>query len=159
MSRKEDLKPAKEKPIAKVKPQIQSKRQIKESSSCTNQSRNFPLNTPLKAARRASVSAMRHTKTISNSSNKPEDQEAIDKLETSVRNTAADTIDVTIDAKDSIKSRIKKKSHDIKNTKDIKTGTRTIKKADRSIKSTTETSKVAAKSATEAAKQSAMASQ
>ena len=64
-----------------------------------------------------------------------------------------------MDAKDSIAKRIKKKSPNIKNTKDIKSSTRTIKKADRTIKSATEASKIAAKSSTEAAKQSAMASQ
>ena len=159
VSRKEDLKPAKEKPVAKVKPQIQSKRQIKEASNISEQSKRMPLNTPLKAARRASISAMRHARTITDSSNKPEDQEAIDKLETSARNISADTVDAALDTKDSVKRRIKKKSPDIKNTKDIKTSTRTIKKADRTIKSTAEASQVATKSATEAAKQSAMASQ
>ena len=159
VSRKEDLKPAKEKFVAKAKPQLQTKRQIKETSDITEQNRSIPLNTPLKAARRASVSVMRHAKTISDNSNKPEDQDAIDKLETTARNTTADAVDVASDAKDSIARRIKKKSPDIKNTKDIKSGTRTIKKADRTIKSTTEASKIAAKSSTEAAKQSAMASQ
>ena len=159
VSRTEELKPAKEKFFAKAKPQLQTKRQIKETSEITEQNRSVPLNTPLKAARRASVSAMRHAKTISDSSNKPEDQEAIDKLETTARNTASDTVDIALDAKDSIAKRIKKKSPNIKNTKDIKSGTRTIKKADRTIKSTTEASKIAAKSSTEAAKQSAMASQ
>ena len=159
VSRTEDLKPAKEKPVAKAKPQIQSRRQIKEASDIKEQNSSVPLNTPLKAARRASISTMRHAKTISDSSNKPEDQEAIDKLETTARNTAADTADVVLDTKDSLKRHIKKKSPDIKNKKDIKSGARTIKKADRSIKSATEASQVAAKSATEAAKQSAMASQ
>ena len=74
----------------------------------------------LKAARRASISAMRHAKTISDSSNKPEDQEAIDKLETTARNTAADTADVVLDTKDSLKRYIKKKSPDIKNKKNVK---------------------------------------
>ena len=148
VSRKEDLKPAKKKPVAKAKPQLQTKRQIKETSEITEQNRSAPLNMPLKAARRASISAMRHAKTISDNSNKPEDQEAIDKLETTARNTAADTADVVLDTKDSLKRHIKKKSP-----------ARTIKKADRSIKSATEASQVAAKSATEAAKQSAMASQ
>ena len=159
VSRTEDLKPAKEKPVAKVKPQLQTKRQIKEASVITEQNRSAPLNMPLKVARRASISAMRHAKTISDSSNKPEDQEAIDKLETTARNTAADTADIVLDTKDSLKRHIKKKSPDIKNKKNVKSGTRTIKKADRSIKSATEASQVAAKSATEAAKQSAMASQ
>ena len=96
VSRTEDLKPAKEKPVAKAKPQIQSKRRIKEASDIKEQSSSVPLNTPLKAARRASISAMRHAKTISDSSNKPENQEAIDKLETTARNTAADTADVVL---------------------------------------------------------------
>ena len=62
VSRTEELKPAKEKFVAKAKPQLQTKRQIKENSEITEKNRSVPLNTPLKAARRTSVSAMRHAK-------------------------------------------------------------------------------------------------
>ena len=159
VSRKEDLRPAMEKPVAKAKPQIQNKRQLKETAEITEQNNTASLNMPMKAARRAGMAAIRHAKTISDDSGKAEDQEAVDKLETTARNTMADTTDVALDARDSLKRRIKKKSPDIKNTRDIKTGARTINKADRSIKSSTEATRVAAKGANEAAKQAAITSQ
>ena len=159
VSRKEDLRPAMEKPVAKAKPQIQNKRQLKETAEITEQNNTASLNMPMKAARRAGMAAIRHAKTISGDSGKAEDQEAVDKLETTARNTMADTTDVALDARDSLKRRIKKKSPDIKNTRDIKAGARTINKADRSIKSSTEATRVAAKGANEAAKQAAITSQ
>ncbi len=159
VSRKEDLRPAMEKPVAKAKPQIQNKRQLKETTEITEQNNTASLNMPMKAARRVGMAAIRHAKTISDDSGKAEDQEAVDKLETTARNTMADTTDVALDARDSLKRRIKKKSPDIKNTRDIKTGVRTINKADRSIKSSTEATRVAAKGANEAAKQAAITSQ
>ena len=159
VSRKEDLKPATEKPVAKAKPQIQNKKQLKEAAEITEQSNTASFDMPMIAARRAGIAAIRHAKTLSDDSGKAEDQEAIDKLETSARNTMADAADAALDAKDSLKRRIKKKSPDIKNARDIKSGTRTINKADRAIKSSTEATRVAAKSANEAAKQAAIASQ
>ena len=108
VSRKEDLKPATEKPIAKAKPQIQNKRQLKEASGITEQNNTASLNMPMKAARRAGIAAFRHAKTISDDSGKAEDQEAIDKMEASVRNAMADTADTALNAKDSLASQIKK---------------------------------------------------
>lgn len=49
---------------------------------------------PMKAARRAGISAIRHARTVAGSSNNQEDQEAIDKLEASARNTAMDSTDI-----------------------------------------------------------------
>ena len=159
VSRKEDLKPATERSIAKAKPQIQNKRQLKEASAITEQNNTASLNMPMKAARRAGIAAIRHAKTISDDSGKAEDQEAIDKMEASVRNSMADTADTALNAKDSLASKIKKKRPDIKNTRDIKTGTKSIKKADHTIKSATEATRMAQKSATAAAKQAAVTSQ
>ena len=68
-----------------------------------------------------------------------------------------------MNARDSLARQIKKKRPDIKNTKDIKSGTRTIRKVDNSIKmaqkNAAEATKVAQKSATAAAKQAAITSQ
>ena len=152
VSRLEDLKPATEKSVSKATPQIRGKPQKPEIADQTN------AMAPINAARRASIAAIRHAKTISNSSGQSEDQEAIDKMEASARNTMMDTADATLDAKDSLKRRIKKKSPDIKNTKDIKSNVRTIRKADRSIKSATEATQIAAKTANQAAKEAAIAS-
>ncbi len=149
-SRLEDLKPATEKSVSKATPQIRGKPQISE----TQQNLQVSMN----AARRASIAAIRHTKTISDSSGKNEDQEAIDKMEASARNAMTDAADAALDAKDSLKRRIKKKSPDIKNTKDIKSNVRTIHKADRSIKSATEATQLAVKTATQASKEAAIAS-
>ena len=166
VSRTEDLKPATEKTINNNIPKIQNKTKIKDAAEVAEQKeviKGPDVTAPMRAARRAGIAAIRHAKTLSESSDKTEDQEAIDKLETSARNTISDTKDVALDAKDSLRRQIKKKQPDIKNTKDIKTGTRTIRKAENSIKmaqkSATEATKVAQKSATEVAKQSAIASQ
>ena len=159
VSRKEDLKPATEKPIAKTKPQIQNKRHLKEASEITEQNNTAFLNMPMKVARRAGIAAIRHAKTISDDSGKAEDQEAIDKMEASVRNAMADTADTALNAKDSLASQIKKKRPDIKNARNIKTGTRSIRKADHTIKSATEATMMAQKSATAAAKQAVVTSQ
>ena len=162
VSRSDDLKPATEKTISKSIPKIQNKASSKELTEIAEQKEtasSMPVTASIKAARRAGIAAIRHARTMSQDSGKQEDQEAIDNLEVSARNTAADTADALLDARDSLKSRIKKKRPDIKNTKDIKSGVRTINKADRSIKSATEATRVAAKSAQEAAKQAAITSQ
>ena len=152
VSRTEDLKPATAKAVPKTVPKLQSdsSQKVEPGPAMTE---------PMKAARRAGISAIRHVRTVAGSSNDQEDQEAIDKLETSARNAAMDSADIALDAKDALKSRIKKKIPDIKNTRDIKTGTRTINKADRTIKSANEATKLAVKSSTEAAKQAAITSQ
>ena len=82
VSRLEDLKPATEKSVSMATPQIRGKPQINETQQ--------NLQTSVNAARRASIAAIRHAKTISESSDKNEDQEAIDKMEVSARNAAAD---------------------------------------------------------------------
>ena len=152
VSRLEDLKPATEKSVSKATPQIRGKPQKTEIADKGN------TMAPINAARRAGIAAIRHAKTVSNSSGDAEDQEAIDKMEASARNAMMDTADATLDAKDSLKRRIKKKSPDIKNTKDIKSSVRTIRKADRAIKSSTEATAIAAKTANQAAKEAAIAS-
>ncbi len=152
VSRLEDLKPATEKSVSKATPQIRGKPQKTEIADKGN------AMAPINAARRAGIAAIRHAKTVSNSSGDAEDQEAIDKMEASARNAMMDTADATLDAKDSLKRRIKKKSPDIKNTKDIKSNVRTIRKADRAIKSSTEATAIAAKTANQAAKEAAIAS-
>ena len=152
VSRLEDLKPATEKSVSKATPQIRGKPQKTEIADKGN------AMAPINAARRAGIAAIRHAKTVSNSSGDAEDQEAIDKMEASARNAMMDTADATLDAKDSLKRRIKKKSPDIKNTKDIKSSVRTIRKADRAIKSSTEATAIAAKTANQAAKEAAIAS-
>ena len=150
VSRLDDLKPATEKSISMATPHIRGKPQINE----TQQNLQISAN----AARRASIAAIRHAKTISDSSDKNEDQEAIDKIEVSARNAAADAAKTALDTKDSIKRQIRKKRPDIKNTKDIKSNVRTIHKADRSIKSATEATQLAVKTATQASKEAAIAS-
>jgi len=161
VSRIDELKPSEEKPITKVIPKIESKTQIKANTE--NSVIGPPVNTPLEAAKKASIAAIRHTKTLSESSDKQADQEAIDKIESFTGNTLSDTTETTLIAGDSIKRQIKKKSLVIRNQKDINKGTRTIKKADNSIrvaqKSAAEATKVAHKSATEAAKQTVIATQ
>ncbi len=152
VSRTEDLKPATAKAVPKTVPKLQS-------DSAQKVEPGPAMTEPMKAARRAGISAIRHVRTVAGSSNDQEDQEAIDKLETSARNAAMDSADIALDAKNALKSRIKKKIPDIKNTRDIKTGTRTINKADRTIKSANEATKLAVKSSTEAAKQAAITSQ
>ena len=161
VSRIDELKPSEEKPITKVIPKIESKTQIKADTE--NSVIGPPVNTPLEAAKKASIAAIRHTKTLSESSDKQADQEAIDKIESFTGNTLSDTTETTLIASDSIKRQIKKKKLVIRNQKDINKGTRTIKKADNSIrvaqKSAAEATKVAHKSATEAAKQTVIATQ
>ena len=154
VSRTNDLIPAKEKAVPKTVPKISEPKETLANQAVTAQ---------MKAAQRAGVAAIRHARTISSSSDQSEDQEAIDKLETSALNAAADSADAAWDAKDSLKRQIRKKRPDIKNKKDIKSGARTIRKADNTIKmaqkNAAEASKVAMKSANEAAKQAAIASQ
>ena len=154
VSRTEDLQPAKDKAVPKTVPKITENKERLDNQAISAQ---------MNAARRAGIAAIRHTRTITGNSDQSEDQEAIEKLETSARNAAADTADAALDAKDMIKRQIKKKRPDIKNTKDIKSGTRTIRKADNTIKmaqkNAAETSMLAMKSANEAAKQAVIASQ
>lgn len=161
VSRIDELKPSEEKPITKVIPKIESKTQIKADTE--NSVIGSPVNTPLEAAKKASIAAIRHTKTLSESSDKQADQEAIDKVESFTGDTLSNTAETTLIASDSIKRQIKKKNLVIRNQKDINKGTRTIKKADNSIrvaqKSAAEATKVAHKSATEAAKQTVIATQ
>ena len=150
VSRLEDLKPATEKSVSRATPQIRGKPKINETQQNLQASAN--------AARRASIAAVRHAKTISDSSDKNEDQETIDKMEVSARNAAADAAKAALDTKDSIKRQIRKKRPDIKNTKDIKSNVRTIHKADRSIRSATEATQLAVKTAAQASKEAAIAS-
>ena len=161
VSRIDELKPSEEKPITKVIPKIESKTQIKADTE--NSVIGPPVNTPLEATKKASIAAIRHTKTLSESSDKQADQEAIDKVESFTGDTLSNTAETTLIASDSIKRQIKKKNLVIRNQKDINKGTRTIKKADNSIrvaqKSAAEATKVAHKSATEAAKQTVIATQ
>lgn len=152
VSRIEDLMPAKEKAVPKTVPQITGSKETAVNPAMTAQ---------MNAARRAGAAAIRHARTVSDSSNQTEDQEAIEKLETSARNTAADSVDAALDAKDALRQQIKKKRPDIKNTKNIKAGTRSIRKVDSKVahKSTAEAASIAMKSANDAAKEIAIASQ
>lgn len=122
-----------------------------------------PINTPFTAAKQASISAIRHARTLVSNSDNQEDQEAIEKFEGFAGDTATDTVDTALSTKDSIKRRIRKKTPDIKNKKTIKAENRTIRIADNSVrtaqKSTTEATKAAHRSATQAAKQTAIATQ
>lgn len=161
ISRIEDLKPATEKTVTKVIPKIQNEMSLKAEMDKTIVEQ--PINTPFTAAKQASIAAIRYAQTLSCNSEKTEDQDAIDKIESFSKDAATDTANIVLTTKDSIKKRIKKKTPDIKNKKDIKTETRTIRKADNSVrtaqKSATKATKAAYKSATEAAKQTAIASQ
>lgn len=152
VSRIEDLMPAKEKAVPKTVPKITESKETALNPALTAQ---------MNAARRAGVAAIRHARTVSGSSEQSEDQEAIEKLETSAQNAAADSVDAALDAKDALRQQIKKKRPDIKNTKNIKAGTRSIRKVDSKVvhKSTTEAASIAMKSANEAAKQAVIASQ
>ncbi|MBR6960489.1 MAG: hypothetical protein IKH76_08430, partial [Clostridiales bacterium] len=112
VSRSDELKPATEKTINKSIPRIQNKASAKELTEIADQKEtasSMPVTAPIKAARRAGIAAIRHARTMSQDSGKQEDQEAIDNLEASARNTAADTDDALLDARDSLKNRIKKK--------------------------------------------------
>lgn len=161
ISRIEELKPATEKTVTKVIPKIQNEASLK--ADMDNQIVDQFVNTPFTAAKQASISAIRHAQTLSSNSDKTEDQEAIDKIESFGGNAVTGTVDTALNTNGSIKRRIKKKRPDIKNKKDIKTETRTIRKADNSAriaqKSASEATKVAYKSATQAAKQTAIATQ
>ena len=153
VSRLDDLKPATEKTITKVqnKPTVkveQMEATIDDASTAT-----------FKAAQMASIAAIRHARTFSEESDKTEDQEAIDKLEASGRTAISDATNAALDAKESLRRQIRKKRPDIKNTKDIKTGTRTISKADRTLKTANDASRLAIKSTIEASRQAAIVSQ
>ena len=135
VSRLDDLRPATEKTINKAS------NLIKNSSEQAS---------AIDTAGRSAVSAIRQARMLSGTSDRQEDQEAIDKLEASVQTASGDAATA---AKESLKRQIKKKRPD------IKTSNRSIQKPDRIRKSTVEASQAAVKSATEAAKQSTIASQ
>ena len=157
VSRLEDLQPATEKITPKVIPKVQNKvdTKIEPKETLVN---DIPT-APFKAAQKASIAAIRHAKTLTESSDKTEDQEAIDKIESTGRDAVFDAHSITSDIKDSVRQQIRKKRPDIKNTKDIKTGTRTIRKADKAVKTSAESTQLAVKSTIEASKQAAIASQ
>lgn len=161
VSRIEELKPAMEKPITKVIPTIQSKTQVNNTIEETTV--DHPLNTPFEVAKQASISAIKHANSLSGNSDKQEDQEAIDNLESGTKYVVSESTEIAWAAKDSIKKQIRKKTSDIRNRKVIKTNTRTIRKANTSIstaqKSAVEATKLAQKNATKAAKQTVIASQ
>ena len=144
VSRLDDLKPATEKSISNIPRNI--------GSESANSPVNNVTNPVFQAARQAGIESIRHTRNLTEESEKREDQEAIDKLEASSKTAA-------LDAKEALRSQIRKKRSHIKNTKDIRSGTRTIRKADRSVKNATETTRLVVKSTTEAAKEAAIASQ
>lgn len=137
-SRLDDLRPATEKLISKATPQIKDKSALAEQTAVID------------AARRAGTTVISQARSLSGSSDKSEDQEAIDKLQASARNAAEET---ALAAKESLKRQIRKKKPD------IKTNIRSIQKADRIRKSAAQASEMSAKSAAEAAKQSVIASQ
>ena len=142
VSRLDDLKPATEKTISNNISHIQNaETKLGSSVSATT---DF--------ATQAGISAIRHTRAVTENNNKQADQEAIDRLEASARDSAMVSNEV-------LRKQIRKKRPSIKNTKDIKTGARTIRKADRAAKSATESTRLAVKSSTEAAKEAAIASQ
>lgn len=138
VSRLDDLRPATEKPITKVVTNIDQK------------SGQTDLTATMDAAQRTGLSAIRQARSLSGSSDKTEDQEAIDRLEASARSASEET---ALAAKESLKRQIKKRRAD------IKTSDRTIQKADRIRKNVMETSEIALKNVNEAAKQTAIASQ
>lgn len=137
-SRLDDLRPATEKLISKATPQIKDKSALAEQTAVID------------AARRAGTTVISQARSLSGSSDKSEDQEAIDNFQASARNAAEET---ALAAKESLKRQIRKKKPD------IKTNIRSIQKADRLRKSATQASEMSAKSATEAAKQSVIVSQ
>ena len=142
VSRLDDLKPATEKTISNNISHIPN----------TEQRIGSAVSTTGDVARQASISAIRHTRAITESNNKQADQEAIDRLEASAKESA-------FASEETLRNQIKKKKPSIKNTKDIKTSTKTIRKADRSVKNASETTRLIVKSTTEAAKEAAIASQ
>ena len=123
-----------------------------------NLSYNVTIQT-FQAAKRAGISAISHARMLSKNSNKTEDQDAIDKLEGSGRVVISDTIDAINHTETALKRQIKKKRSDIRNTKDIKSYSRTIRKADTSVKKSTEATQLVTKSSIEAAKQAVITSQ
>ncbi len=137
-SRLDDLRPATKKPISKATPQIKDKSAIADQTAVID------------AAQRAGTAVINQARSLSGSSDKSEDQEAIDKLQASARNATEQT---ALAVKESLKRQIRKKKPD------IKTNIRSIQKADRIRKSAIQASEIAAKSATEATKQSVIASQ
>ena len=151
VSRLEDLQPA------KVIPKVQNKAPIK-----VEQKESIVDDAPtavFKAAQKASIAAIRHTKTLTEKPDKTEDQEAIDQIESTGRYAIYDTQDAVSGVKESVKRQIRKKQPDIKNAKSIKTGNKTIRKVDLAIKSSTESTKLTVKSTIEASKQAAIVSQ
>ena len=138
VSRLDELKPAMEKPINNNISHIQSA--------------ETKMGTTADVAFQAGAAAFKHARTLSEESEKREDQEAIDKLEASSKTTAMESNEL-------LRREIRKKRPSIKNTRDIKTGSRTIRKADRTAKSAAEATSLAVKSTTEAAKEAAIASQ
>lgn len=151
VSRLEDLQPA------KVIPKVQNKAPVK-----VNQKASIADDAPtavFKVAQKASLSAIRTAKSLTDSSDKTEDQEAIDKIESTSRNAIYDTHDAVSGVKRSVKRQIKKKHPDIKNTKNIKINNKSIGKVEPAVKSSTESTKLAVKSTIEASKQSAIVSQ
>ena len=76
VSRLEDLQPANEKITPKVIPKVQSKVDLKVEQRETIV--NDSATAPFKAAQKASIAAIRHAKALTESSDKTEDQEAID---------------------------------------------------------------------------------
>ena len=153
VSRLDDLKPATEKIITKVqnKPVI-----TVEQSDATIEDASTAAYT---AAQRTGIAAIRHARSLSEESDKTEEQEAIDKLEASGRTAISDATNAALNAKESLRRQIRKKRPDIKNTKDIKTGTRTISKANRTLKTANDASRLAIKSTIEASRQAAIVSQ
>lgn len=149
VSRLEDLKTATEKTITKAQntPRV-TETAVSDISAAT-----------IKAAQQASIAAIRHAQSISEDSNKTEEQEAIDNLEASGRTAISNAANAALDAKESLRRQIRKKRPDIKNTKDIKIGTRTISKADRTLKTANEASRLAIKTTIEASRQAAIVSQ
>ena len=94
VSRLDDLKPATEKIITKVqnKPVItveQSDATIEDASTAA-----------YKAAQRTGIAAIRHARSLSEESDKTEEQEAIDKLEASGRTAISDATTAALNAKE-----------------------------------------------------------
>lgn len=151
VSRLEDLQPA------KVIPKDQNKAPIK-----VNQKENIvddASSAGFKAAQKVSLAAIMTAKSLTESSDKTEDQEAIDKIESTSRNAIYDTHDAISGEKESVKRQIKKKQPDIKNTKKIKISNKSIGKVEPAVKSSAESTKLAVKSTIEASKQATIVSQ
>ena len=147
VSRKRNKKPAGDKINPQVVPKVQHKTKdlIEQKETIVNNTP--PL--PFQAAKKATIAAIRSTKNISESSDKPEDQEAIERIESFGKDVISDTTDTVLETNHFIRHQIRKKRPDIRNTKDIKTATKTIKKADKTVKSTTASAVPTVKSSTE----------